>query len=179
MPLDPSTDWVLDALARFERPLLRYAAAIAGSAQAPDVVQDTFLRLCAQERAQVEGRLAAWLFTVCRNRALELRRSGARLEPILEEDSMQSENDGPSEALERKESMRRVMEALSALPERQREAVLLKFSGGLSYREMADVLETSASNVGFLLHTALRAIRERVAEPISTEAPARAGRRAR
>lgn len=166
MPPARTTDWVLEALERYERPLLRYAAAIAGAAQAEDIVQDTFLRLCAEDREKVEARLAAWLFTVCRNRAVELKRGGARTAPLPEEqeDSMQSEGEGPAEALERKESLRRVMDALDALPERQREAVLLKFSGGLSYQEMAEVLETSASNVGFILHTAMQSLRQRLAK---------------
>ena len=36
---------------------------------ARDVVQDTFLKLCASEFASIDGHLAEWLFTVCRNRA--------------------------------------------------------------------------------------------------------------
>jgi DNA-directed RNA polymerase specialized sigma24 family protein len=54
--------------------LLRYAGDIVGSALARDVVQDTFLKLCAVERARVEAQLAGWLFTVCRNGALEVKR---------------------------------------------------------------------------------------------------------
>lgn len=162
MPDEMTSHWVLEALRRWERPLLRYAAAIAGTAHAGDVVQDTFLRLCSQKQGDVEPRLSAWLFTVCRNRAVEIRRKGARVEPLVEVDDMQSENEGPGEALERKEAMRRALDALDALPERQREAVLLKFSGGLSYQEMAEVLGTSVSNVGFMLHAALRTLRERM-----------------
>jgi RNA polymerase sigma-70 factor (ECF subfamily) len=80
------------------------------------------------------------------------------------DDVMQSDTPGPGEALERKEAMRRVLDALDTLPERQREAVLLKFSGDLSYQEIADVLGTSVSNVGFMLHAALRALREQMAK---------------
>ena len=69
----PSSDqgpWVRDAVARFESPLTLYAARLLGDAEAArDVVQETFLRLCVQDRASIETRLAEWLFTVCRNRA--------------------------------------------------------------------------------------------------------------
>jgi RNA polymerase sigma-70 factor (ECF subfamily) len=165
MPTEPTSHWVLDALARYERPLVRYAAAIVGSASATDVVQDTFLRLCKQDRQTVEPHLRAWLFTVCRNRALDMRRDKRHVEPVAEVDEvMENQSEGPAEALLRKEAMRRVLGALDTLPEKQREVVLLKFSGELSYQEIAEVLGTSASNVGFLLHTALKSLRAHVAK---------------
>lgn len=75
---------------------------------------------------------------------------------------MQTDQSLPSDAFERKEAMQRVMGALDTLPEKQREAVLLKFSGDLSYQEIADVLGTSVSNVGVLLHTALKNLRQSI-----------------
>ena len=62
--------WVRDAVARFEGPLLLYAARLLRDAEtARDVVQDTFLKLCGSEFASIDGHLAEWLFTVCHNRA--------------------------------------------------------------------------------------------------------------
>jgi RNA polymerase sigma factor (sigma-70 family) len=162
MPSETTSHWVLLALERYEKPLVRYASAIVGSALATDVVQETFLRLCKQEREAVEPHLRAWLFTVCRNRALDMRRDKRLAEPSAEVDVMQSDSPGPSEALERKEAIGRILGALDTLPERQREAVVLKFSGELSYEEIANVLGTSVSNVGVLLHTALKALRQHV-----------------
>ena len=53
-------------LDRYERPLLQYAARLTGDTdRARDVVQETFIRLCAADRAGVEDHVAAWLFTVC------------------------------------------------------------------------------------------------------------------
>lgn len=155
--------WVLIALEQFEQPLLRYASAIVGHSLATDVVQDTFLRLCKQERAEVEPHLRAWLFKVCRNRAIDIRRDKRQAESVAEMDElMQTEQALPSEAFERKEAMRRVVGALDTLPDKQREAVLLKFSGDLSYQEIAEVLGTSVSNVGVLLHTALKSLRQSI-----------------
>jgi len=42
--------------------------------QAREVVQDTFLKLCRQKPAQIRNYLAQWLYTVCRNRALDVLR---------------------------------------------------------------------------------------------------------
>ena len=157
--------FVREALARHERPLLRFAASLVGRAQAADIVQDTFLALCKAERAEVEGHLAAWLFTVCKRRALDLQRQRGRLSELGDEDDMTSPDSGPASRVERAESLDRVERALSKLSEEQRQAVLLKFSAGLKYKEIAHVMQLSVSNVGFILHTAVRAIRDELSEP--------------
>ena len=72
--------WIASALARFESPLLHYAAHITRDMElARDVVQDTFLQLCLADRARIEPALAGWLFAVCRNRALNVCRKEARM----------------------------------------------------------------------------------------------------
>lgn len=161
-------DWVRDALRRFEAPLLRFAASIAGPAHAPDVVQDTFLKLCREDRQKIEGHLAAWLFTVCKNHAIELVRAERRLSSMEEVDVQPSPDSGPVNKPERKENASRISAAMEALPERQREALLLKVDGGLSYKEIAEVMNTSVGNVGFILHSAVSRIREHLA---AAEAP--------
>ena len=66
-------DWIEDCVGRFERPLTHYAWRLLGDADdARDAVQDTFLKLCKQERATIEGRLAEWLkFTARRHHAID------------------------------------------------------------------------------------------------------------
>ncbi len=72
-PRNSKAEWIKKALHRYERPLLRYAARITGNAEAArDVVQETFLRLCSAKREKVEDHLAAWLYTVARNHALNV-----------------------------------------------------------------------------------------------------------
>jgi RNA polymerase sigma-70 factor (ECF subfamily) len=51
---------------------------------------------------------------------------------------------------------------LATLSENQQEVVRLKFQSGLSYREISEITDLSVTNVGFLLHTALKKIRERL-----------------
>lgn len=151
--------WVLQALDAHQDKLLRFARSIVGEALAPDVVQDTFMRLCAQRQSDVEGHLTPWLFTVCRNRALELLRKERRLRNLEEDDVEPHPDSGPAIKLERKESVSRVGAAIERLPERQREVLLLKLDAGLSYKQIAEITELSVSNVGFILHQALQAIR--------------------
>ena len=166
MTLDPSEDWVLAAVERYQKPLLRFVAGIVGATLAPDVVQEAFLRLCRQQRSTVEGQLAAWLFTVARNRALELKRRDGREGRLPEEDDVRSPDSGPQSKAERAQAMTRVSQLLEQLPERQREALLLKFAGDLSYKEIAEVMKLSVSNVGFILHTALRTVRSQLAHQL-------------
>src|SRR5947207_2675191 len=71
----PQDQWIQSAVLQFEAPLIVYAARILGdSDRARDVVQETFLRLCGQDREQVGPHLLEWLYLVCRNRALDLLR---------------------------------------------------------------------------------------------------------
>jgi RNA polymerase sigma factor (sigma-70 family) len=154
------TAWVMEVVGIYEARLVRYAADMVGPSLAADVVQDTFLRLCDQERARVESHLAAWLFTVCRNRALELRRKLRRVGPLEPERAGPDHPHGPDVAVLHREALQRVRAAVSDLPERERELVRLKFDGELSYKEIAEVTGLSVSNVGFILHTAVQRMRE-------------------
>ena len=56
-----------------------------------------------------------------------------------------------------------LLQALADLPTNQQEVVRLKFQDGLSYRDIAEVTGLTQSNVGYLLHTAVKRLRERLA----------------
>jgi RNA polymerase sigma-70 factor (ECF subfamily) len=157
--------WIASVVARYESALIRYAAQFTSDVdRARDVVQDAFLRLCREDRAQVDGHVAQWLFTVCRNRALDVRRKEKRMKAITDQQaaSQTSREEGQDRVLEREDSFGRVQNVLATLSDNQQEVVRLKFQSGLSYREISDITDLSVSNVGFLLHTALKKIRERL-----------------
>jgi len=156
--------WVMEALSRYERPLLRYATSLAGADQAPDIVQEAFLELCKQDPLRLEGRVGPWLFVVCRNKALDTRRRSTRMKTTTGSDAVQDDRAGPEEALERKQTMARLGRLLEGLDDRQREVVRLRFGGGLSYKEIAEVTELTVTNVGFILHKALEHVRHRLAQ---------------
>ncbi|NUP04489.1 MAG: sigma-70 family RNA polymerase sigma factor [Polyangiaceae bacterium] len=159
---NPEKGWVLSALSAHEAALLRFAATIVGPVDARDVVQDTFLELCRARREDVEGHLVPWLFTVCRNRAVSLRRGAKRRASEEEVMGIASVEAGPHGELERKEAGETVAQLLEQLPERSREVVALKFAGGLSYKEIAEVTGLTVSHVGVILHEALSKVRERM-----------------
>lgn len=155
-------DWIRSALARFEGPLLRYALRLTGELEtARDVVQDTFLKLCKEDRANIEQHLSQWLFTVCRNRALDVHRKERRMSPSLDLDQRSSPRiDDAHGAVELQETTSKVLSLLPQLPHNQQEVIRLKFQNELSYREISEVTGLTVTNVGFLLHVGLKRLRE-------------------
>jgi len=174
-PLDVDASWVRSAVERFEGPLILYASRLLGDAEAArDVVQDTFLRLCAQGRGDVESRLAEWLFTVCRNRALDVLRKESRMTQLSDEQLQvrTSPDPGPPELALRREATARVLGLLDALPSGQREVIRLKFQNGFSYEEISRISGYSVGNVGYLIHVGLKTIRGQLADGPSANAQA-------
>ncbi len=165
---DERLSWIRSVIARYEGPLIRYATNLTGEVErARDVVQDTFHRLCEAERSAIEGHVAAWLYRVCRNRALDVRRKDRpmRLVSDAKLESQESPAPSPSAAVETAQSTGRLLGLLPTLSEKQQEVLRLKFQEGLSYREIASVTGQSVTNVGYLIHTALRSLRERLEDP--------------
>jgi len=162
-------DWLRAILERHETALVRYAYRLTGDVEvARDVVQDTFLTLCRQGPGSIEDHVVPWLFRVCRNRALDVIKTRHPDSPITEmEHRVPDEHDDPGDLLERKEKLSLVLDLLDTLPRNQRETIALKFQNGLSYKEISSVTGLSVTNVGFLIHTGLKTIKER----LSVEAP--------
>ncbi len=166
-PTDESTAVPLDfpeLLRRFELPLVQYAARIIGDRErARDVVQETFVQLQRSKREQLDHAPAKWLFTVCRNRALNVCRKEKRMMYLDEEllEKRHAEEPAPHEQLEQKEASGFLLRILDTLPPRQQEIVQLKFQNDLSYQEIAEITKLSVNNVGVLLHTALKTLRQR------------------
>lgn len=132
------------------------------------------MRLCAGDRGQIEPHLAEWLFTVCRNRALDVQRKERRMQPLNEQDWSQeaSHAPSPSSQVENREAAGQALKILASLPRNQQEVVRLKFQNGLSYEEISRATQLTVSNVGFLIHTAIKSIRQKL-QALEKTAPGR------
>src|SRR4029079_18658696 len=142
---------------RFEIPLLQYAQRITGNReQARDVVQETFVKFQRNGALRREDEPATWLFTVCRNAALNVCRKERRMIYVDEEaiESRESEQPMPFDQLEQKEATGFLLRIVSTLPPRQQEVIQLTFQNNLIYHKFAEIIQTTANNVGVLLHTA-------------------------
>jgi len=155
--------WVLSALEEYEVPLLRFAGRLLGDEQsARDVVQHAFMRLCEQSADRLSpARVAPWLFTVCRNKAVDIMRRRQRTAALgpLETPETVSKESNPADSAEREELYRRLNALVDQLPTKQRETVSL-WSEGFTYREIAEMTERSEVNVRVLVHRAVKRLRE-------------------
>jgi RNA polymerase sigma-70 factor (ECF subfamily) len=162
----PGLDDLSDILGRYERPLLQFATRITGDRErARDVVQETFVKFQRNGAPREGPEVATWLFTVCRNGALNICRKDKRMLFLDEEimESRPSEQPLPNEQLEQKEAAGFLMRIVATLPPRQQEVIQLKFQNDLSYEQIAEITKTNANNVGVLIHTALKTLRQRFA----------------
>jgi RNA polymerase sigma-70 factor (ECF subfamily) len=162
---EKSLDRIRTLMTQWESPLIRYAMGFTRNLEkAQDVVQDTFLKLCKQDFNKIESYVVPWLFKVCRNRALELGRKDQRQIPINPEiiENLTSQEESPDIRAKNQDSVQQILGVMETLPSNQREVVRLKFHQDLSYKEIAKVTALSVSNVGFLIHTALKTIRKKI-----------------
>ena len=71
-----------------------------------------------------------------------------------------SEEPGPVASLQQKEAAACLGALLEHLPENQREVIRLRFQCDLSYREISEITQLGVGNVGFLIHTGLKKLRQ-------------------
>jgi RNA polymerase sigma-70 factor (ECF subfamily) len=139
--------------------------ATSNRADAEDLAQETFIELHrAASRYQPQGNFNAFLFTLARRRLIDGYRKKARrpLEYVdPSEFFMQAQPEAVDHSREIEEAFHR---ALAALPDNQREAILLLQQQALSYEEIAQVLEASVSAVKTWIHRARTHLREELKE---------------
>ncbi|PZR78814.1 MAG: sigma-70 family RNA polymerase sigma factor [Chthoniobacterales bacterium] len=153
-------------LRRFEIPLLQFAARITGDRErARDVVQETFVKFQNNGAFSSGREPATWLFTVCRNGALNVCRKEKRMTFLDEQTIKQREDEQPMPfaQIEQEEAAGFLLKIVATLPPRQQEVLQLKFQNDLSYQQIAEITKTTANNVGVLIHTALRTLRRKYA----------------
>lgn len=110
-----------------------------------------------------KAKVATWFYRVALNTAMNWRRRDKqrrlRQQPLLEVHTLASEGtDGAAQA-EQRETIERLYEVIHQLPKTEAALVLL-YLDGLSYREMAEVLGISESNVGVKLNRVKKTLRD-------------------
>ena len=148
--------WVSSVMNQFEKRLLRYTGRFVTQSSAQEIVQETFLRLFEQDPKQLDGRLAPWLFTVCRNQALDRCRKEGRA-PQPEGGPIAPNPEEQASAAQQKTSLNILV---SGLKPEQQEVIRLKFEEDMSYKEISTVTGHSVSYVGVLIHEAMTELRK-------------------
>jgi RNA polymerase sigma-70 factor (ECF subfamily) len=170
-PADPGIDWAA-TLARHDRWLRTVVVARLGERQAVDEVMQEVALAAVAQRAPLHdpARAAAWLYQLAVRQALLYRRRRGRQRRLLDRyaGSQAADPGGatagdPLDGLLHDERRALVREALGRLPRRDAEILLLKYTEGWNYRELAAHLGVSDSAVEARLHRARRRLREAVA----------------
>ena len=175
-----------ELVVRWERPIYALAYRTIGREDdARDVCQETFLRAFrALPGFRGQAKFSSWLYRI----ALNLCRDWVRRErrtPVVQapEDVDLIEMAAaaePSESIEdlvaRKDLSRLVERAMALLPEEQRTAIVLKEYHGLTFQEIADMLECPLSTVKTRLYQGLSVLRRRLERRQAEEASLRRAR---
>ncbi len=166
----PKWETIEELFAALEAPLLSYGLRLTGEiGLAEDAVQEAFMKLHSQFKEVREPR--RWLYRTVHNLALNQRRQAAKIVSINSSSSVENENSPdtadpaplPDEQIIRMEGIGQVRLSLETLDERSRELIRLKFNDELSYKDISARTGISVSNVGYILHHALKTIGDELA----------------
>jgi RNA polymerase sigma-70 factor (ECF subfamily) len=132
---------------------------------AKELSQEVFLRLYkARLRYRPDSKFTTYLFTIAHNLVVNEVFVKKRPEPAGDSegaaDAFPSAETGPEETLIDREKKRTVHEALGHLNERERSAMVMKYTEGLSYAEIAEITGTSVPAVESLLSRAKNKMRK-------------------
>jgi RNA polymerase sigma-70 factor (ECF subfamily) len=190
---DPDADLMLrvkrgDAAAfeelvdKYKQPVLNLCyRTVRDQTEAEDIAQNVFVQVFkSADRYRVEAKFSTWLFTIARNLCLnEIRRRSrhpaesleAAENPENENASRQFEdrkNTSAPDLLLRDELTSKVEEALAALPENQRTAILLFKEKEMSYEDISKILDCSLSATKSLIHRGRETLKQKLKPYLKT-----------
>ena len=145
-------------VAEFEQPLLRYTARILRNGTlAQDVVQNVFVKLFRQwqPHQRPNAALKPWLFRVAHNEAVDLIRAEERRKGLYKR-CADEPHDVPSPDDPLEDQRQAVFASLEILTIEERQAVLLRLQQGMSYDDIAAVMNRPRGSVGAILHVAVK-----------------------
>ena len=105
---------------------------------------------------------STWIFTIARNTVIDHYRVYRKHEDVVSdvEAKATAQYPSPEEEAIRAENTRKLRQFVSQLNKREQEAIVLKYSNGMSNREIAQILNLTESNVGSILCRTIRKLRK-------------------
>ena len=157
---------------RWERPIYALAYRVIGREEdARDVAQETFLRAFrALGGFKGQAKFSSWLYRItlnlCRDWIRRERRAPVSQAPegvdLIEMASAAEPTESVEDLVSRRELSRAVARAMATLPEEQRTAIVLKEYHGLTFQEIADLLDCPLSTVKTRLYQGLTVLRRQL-----------------
>jgi len=151
----------------YAEPLCKFTEQYTASPEiAEEIVQDLFLKIWKNRRGwSPSGSVKSYLYTAARNLALDYLRHERVVDEWKEEASKSgvSALKAPDENLRHKELHRAVRSAVEDLPQRCKEVFELSRQHGLTYKEIASVLNISVKTVETHMRRAFESLREQLA----------------
>ncbi len=146
---------------RYQEPLIGFLRRFFGNEEEVfDCAQEAFLAAYRNLwRYSFEHSFRAWLYSIARNRAIDMLRKRKHEVPLEYEPEVESSN-SPEEEWIKKEKTFFIREVLEELPEHYRNALYLRYMQELSYEEIAQVLNVPVSSVKTYLHRGKEKLRQ-------------------
>lgn len=141
---------------------LRYSG---NSATAMDITQDVFVTLFSQiARFRGDSSFDTWLYRLVANRCLDQRRKFSRIVPLIGEAILRRfhVNERVTGDLIRSQTRGSIQAAIARLAPELRMAVVLRYTQGLSYDEMAEALNCARGTVASRLNRAHKELARRL-----------------
>ena len=134
-----------------------------------DMVQTVFLKFFqSMNIIRDKEKIKPWLFTTARNEVFTYyRRKKIRVDQYGAEDVEEVQpaaEENITEKIERGETKEILLKELEKFPAEQKEIFMLKEYGGLSYKEIADVLDTNIETVKSRLYKARQKLIKRLSK---------------
>ncbi|HEY8644949.1 MAG TPA: sigma-70 family RNA polymerase sigma factor, partial [Gaiellaceae bacterium] len=156
----PEADATRDLYERYARQIYSYCLHQLGNREeAEDATQSTFLNAFRGFKRGVDPEFeSAWLYKIAQNVCLTRQRSSSRRRRVETPGDLEAMQDYVPAHQADSDELIRLPEALDAMPEQQRRALLLREWQGLSYKEIGEELELSQAAVETLLFRARRSL---------------------